>query len=279
MSNFKAKIPLTISAPVTIFSRICIDVMYMPGMQKTQSPRYLVIARDDLSGASEGRALEEATSEELALFFWEEIFLERGHQNIRTAIIKACGQKKGALKNWADHVPFALFADRITARRSLGGLSPYRLLFGVEPLLPFDLVEASFMIDSYKSGMTTAELLAARIQQLEKRPEDIAQAASTLEKHRLQSKEQFEKRFAVRLCKENYSPGTLVLVRNTAIEKSLNRKMSPKYDGPYQVIRQRQGGSYLLAELDGTPRKQAIAAFRIVPYISRSNVRLKQLEA
>ncbi|EKM56825.1 uncharacterized protein PHACADRAFT_93063, partial [Phanerochaete carnosa HHB-10118-sp] len=64
----------------------------------------------------------------------------------------------------------------------------------------------------------------------------------------------------------------------TLIEKSLNQKMTPKYDGLYQVIQQRQGGSYFLAELDGTSRKQAIAAFHIVPYIFKSNVQLKKLE-
>ncbi|EKM52625.1 uncharacterized protein PHACADRAFT_100538, partial [Phanerochaete carnosa HHB-10118-sp] len=41
------------------------------------------------------------------------------------------------------------------------------------------------------------------------------------------------------------------------------------------VIQQRQRGSYLLAELDGTSCKQAIAAFHIVPYISRSTVLLR----
>lgn len=324
ISTYKAQIPLTISTPVTIFSKICIDVMYMPGLKNTSNPRYLVIARDDLSGASEGRALERATSDELASFFWEEIFcrygavyqvttdngpevlgafqkllktyhiphiqitpynsrangsVERGHQNIRSAIVKTCATRGSSIKNWAVHLPFALFANKITARRSLGGISPYRLLYGVEPLLPFDLTEASFMIQSYKSGMTTAELLAARLQQLEKRPEDIAKAVSTLKKHRLQSKEQFEKRFATRLCQGSYGPGTLVLIRNTAIEKSLNRKTLPKYEGPYQVIRQRTGGAYLLAELDGTPRRQAIAAFRVVPYISRQSPQLQDLES
>ena len=146
--------------------------MYMPGMGKGTVPKYLVIAKDDLTGASEGRALVSITSGDLAAFFWEEIFcrygavyqvttdngpevkgafakllkeyhiphvrispynsqangvVERGHFTIREAIVKACGTKKSELHNWANHVPFALFADKITARRSLGGLSPYQI--------------------------------------------------------------------------------------------------------------------------------------------------------
>ena len=68
------------------------------------------------------------------------------------------------------------------------------------------------MIDNYTSGMTREDLLAARIRQLEKRQEDIEAAAAVLRKYRLQSKEQFEHRFATRLCRSSYEPGTLVLV-------------------------------------------------------------------
>ena len=135
------------------------------------------------------------------------------------------------------------------------------------------------MIDSYKSEMDQDELLAAGILQLEKRPEDIKHAAATLRQHWLKSKQQFEECFATRLCSNSYPPGTLVLVRNSEVEKSLNRKMAPRYDGPYEVIRRTTGGSYMLAELDGTARKQAVAAFRIIPYVSRTDLRLKQLEA
>ena len=40
--------------------------------------RYIVAARDDLSGAAEGRALKENSASQLAKFFWEEIFCRYG---------------------------------------------------------------------------------------------------------------------------------------------------------------------------------------------------------
>ena len=102
-------------------------------------------------------------------------------------------------------------------------------------------------------------------------------AANTLKKNRLKSKEQFEKRFLRRLVKDSYTPGTLVLVRNNTIEKSMNRKHKPRYNGPYEVVRRTTGGSYILQELDGTVWRQGIAAFRIIPYISRRDSRLPDL--
>ena len=73
----------------------------------------------------------------------------------------------------------AFFADRITIHRSTG-FSPYYLLHGVHPVLPFDIVESTIMVEGFRSETTQSELLALRIRQLEKRETDIAQAASAL---------------------------------------------------------------------------------------------------
>lgn len=169
-----------------------------------------------------------------------------------------------------------LFADRITVRKATG-FSPFYLLHGIEPLLPFDLTEASFMVEGFRSGLTTAELLALKVQQLEKRTEDIAQAAETLARNRLGTKEQFERKFHARLQKDSYDPGFLVLVRNSGIEKSLDKKTKPRYQGPFEIVRHTTGGSYVLQELDGSVKRQSVAAFGIIPYISRKDTRLYQL--
>ena len=66
-------------------------------------------------------------------------------------------------------------------------------------------------------------------------------------------------------------------MRNTAIEKELNRKTKSRYKGPYRVIRQMSKGSYELQELDGTPLRYSVAAFRVIPYISRDLSKLQQL--
>ncbi|EKM48043.1 uncharacterized protein PHACADRAFT_109473 [Phanerochaete carnosa HHB-10118-sp] len=266
----KVQVPLMVSTPATIFVKIYLDIMYMPTVQ---GYRYIVAARDDLSGAAEGRALRKATSSAVAKFLWEEIFCRYGHFIIRESLVKLCD---GKIRRWPGYVQQAFFADKITVRRQTG-FSPFYLLHGIYPVLPFDLAEASFMVDGFKSGMSSEELLTLRIRQLEKKPEDLAKASEVLQKHRFRSKDQFEQRYRTRMFRDSYTPGTLVLVRNSHVEASLDRKTKDRYMGPYEVVRQTRNGAYVLQELDGTPWRQAVAAFRLIPYISRSDKYLDQI--
>ena len=102
--------------------------------------------------------------------------VERGHFIIREALIKAC---KGKLTNWPLKVPEILFADQITVNR-VTGFSPFQLLHATDPLLPLDLAKATFLVKEFISGMQTEDLLVMRARQLEKHPDDVAQAAETL---------------------------------------------------------------------------------------------------
>ena len=76
------------------------------------------------------------------------------------------------------------------------------------------------------------------------------------------------------MCTE-YQPGDLVLVRNTPIETSHDRKAHPRYLGPYQIMQKGHGKSYILQEMDGTVMKQSIATYRLMPYITRNHEFMK----
>ena len=71
-----------------------------------------------------------------------------------------------------------------------------------------------------------------------------------------------------------FQKGDLVLMRNTVIEKSLNKKMKSRYLGPLVVVSRNKGGAYILAELDGTVLQWPAAAFRIIPYHARKRIEL-----
>jgi hypothetical protein len=198
--------------------------------------------------------------------------VERGHYIIREALIKSCPRNQyGDAVGWHEKIQLAMFADRVTIN-SVTGFSPYYLLHGAHPLLPFDLFEATFLVEDFHSGMSTSDLLAARIRQLEKHREDVIRASEVLEKARLQSKEQFIRRYAHRLQKPEYMEGELVLVRNSRFEMELNHfKITPRYLGPYQVHKRTRNGAYVLKELDGTIHQTRYAAFRIISYIQRED--------
>ncbi|KAF9526248.1 hypothetical protein CPB83DRAFT_748348, partial [Crepidotus variabilis] len=191
--------------------------------------------------------------------------VERGHFNLRESIVKGC---EGNIKNWPLKVPEIVFADRITVSR-VTGFSPFQLLHATDPILPLDLAEATFMVEEFRTGMTTSDLLVLRARQIAKHPDDLARATRTLQHFCFKSKEQFEKRFHHQLTRKTFNPGELVLPRCTSIELSHDCKSKQQYLGPYEVALRTEGGNYKLNELDGTRLKLRYGARRLIPYISR----------
>jgi hypothetical protein len=71
--------------------------------------------------------------------------VERGHFTLREAIVKACD---GKITRWPSKLAEALFADRVTIS-SVTGYSPFQLLHATDPILPFDLTEATFLVEGF----------------------------------------------------------------------------------------------------------------------------------
>ena len=93
----------------------------------------------------------------------------------------------------------------------------------------------------------------------------------SLASSRMKSKKQFKKCYQKHITKRTFGLGDLGLIHNLEVEQELSRKVKPRYIGPYRVVRQTRGGSYVLAELDETVRQSGVAAFRLIPYISRED--------
>ncbi|EGO20851.1 hypothetical protein SERLADRAFT_442230 [Serpula lacrymans var. lacrymans S7.9] len=68
------------------------------------------------------------------------------------------------------------------------------------------------------------------------------------------------------MFKDEYQPGELVLVGNTQVEKELDHKAKPCYNGPYEVVQSTKGGLYILKEIDGSVSQRGIAEFFLLPY-------------
>ena len=67
--------PLSVSTPLALFQKVYVDIMHMP---EAKGFKYIVAARDDLSGVCKARALRHATAKELAKFFSEQIIYRYG---------------------------------------------------------------------------------------------------------------------------------------------------------------------------------------------------------
>jgi hypothetical protein len=155
--------------------------------------------------------------------------VERQHCTIRDSISKACD---GDDSRWPTIAPFASWADRTTTHKSTGH-SPFYMAHGVEPILPFDLIQATFLVPNLTSPLLTVELLATRARQLQKRPADLMSIQDRILASRHTSIRQFEKQYANTICNFDFTPGTLILVRNSSLTMD---KMKPQYLGPIIVL-------------------------------------------
>jgi transposase InsO family protein len=193
--------------------------------------------------------------------------IERPHLTLREAIVKACD---GDIKRWPTVFPHCLWANRVTVKKSTG-YSPFYMAHGVEPILPFDILHATYLAPKFDRPLTTPELIAIRAQQLERRDDDLALIRDRVIKSRYTSIDQFTKEHKNQIRNQDFKPGTLVLIRNKRAEQ-LGGKTLPRYYGPMVVVSRRGEGSYTLAELDGAVSKTRYAPFRLVQYYPRDPV-------
>jgi hypothetical protein len=191
--------------------------------------------------------------------------VERRHFDVRESLVKAAG---GEENRWTTVAASVFWAERISIQRSTG-YSPYYIAHGLEPLLPFDLAEATYLSPSFTKPLPTTDLISARAIQLQKRPQDLAKVKELILKARYDSIRHFNEKYSNTIRDFNFSPGSLVLVRNSRYDTDVGSKTKPRYFGPMVVLRRTPGGSYILAELDGSISKLRFAAFRLVPYHPR----------
>jgi len=135
-------------------------------------------------------------------------------------------------------------------------LLPYFMMHGVELIFPFDLAEAMFLAPLKRQGaLMTTELIAWRTRQLQKHMEDLEAIRERVVAVRFMSICKFEKCFHMNIKLHNFQPGAYVLVHSSKVEYELSKKTKLHYLRPMVVVRCMKGGSYMLAEFDGTISK------------------------
>jgi hypothetical protein len=126
---------------------------------------------------------------------------------------------------------------------------------------------------TWKEVKSTADLLALRTLQLQRRDEDHEEISLRLRRVREQGKEHFDATHALHTTP--FKAGEMVLLHNTMREKDMSRdqKMLFRWLGPYRV---REAialkGTYILEELDGAELGGTVAGNRLKRFHVRPEV-------
>jgi hypothetical protein len=150
--------------------------------------------------------------------------------------------------SWPDHLDFALFAYRTSPLESLGGLSPFELMFGrAHNSFAFDY-SATPPADSARplSIIERTSELKAKVEQLHPRALEI-QAGLKEAQAAQQSKRQ--------ATMESPLPvGTIVYALQGRMKPKLQ---GPDFVGPFRVCKRNKGGNYMLQSPSGQPASRA----------------------
>jgi len=200
--------------------------------------------------------------------------VEQSHFNVHQALFKAADGKQS---RWVQVAHSVFWSKHVTPHKCMG-CSPYFAATGVHPLLPFDMVEANYLLPPPNLLLSTTNLIARQAIALQKRQDDLTWLRAQVHDHCNKAAICFKREHLATIHDYDFKSGDLILVCNMAIEKALNRKMQPHYFGPMVVVSRNKGGAYIVCNLDGTLLHSLTAAFQVVPYFTHDHIDIPNLK-
>ena len=87
----------------------------------------------------------------------------------------------GEQNKWSQVTYSVFWSEQITIRKCMGCL-PFYAATGVHPILPFDILEANYLLPPPDSLLSSTDLRAQRAIALQKRQEDLSQLQARVHK-------------------------------------------------------------------------------------------------
>ena len=91
------------------------------------------------------------------------------HFDVRQALFKAADGEQG---RWLQAAHSVFWSERVTPRKRMG-CAPYYAVTGTHPLLPFDIIEANYLLPPPDSLLASTNLIARCTVALQKCTEDL----------------------------------------------------------------------------------------------------------
>eukprot|EP00253_Pinus_taeda_P026856 PITA_26856 len=150
-------------------------------------------------------------------------------------------------RNWHKSLVFALWADRVTHKASIG-TSPFNLVYGKEAILPTNLVLPSLALVQFIEEAPSSSI-QLRYDQILKLEEEREKAKDTHAKHQQIIKAAFD---SASSGSKQFQVGNLVLKWDKAHEdKGKHTKFQKLWLGPFQICEKIGHSTFLLQDLTG----------------------------
>ncbi|XP_021999239.1 uncharacterized protein LOC110896105 [Helianthus annuus] len=165
--------------------------------------------------------------------------VERANRSIVDGIKKRLGREG---LSWADELPHVLWAIRTMPKTSTRK-TPFSLTYGTEAVIPAEVgIPTPLMRLSQNDN---EQQLCLNLDLAEERRELAAIREAKYKK-------ELEKHYNLKVKEVRFKEGDYVMRRNDASLIEGTGKMSPKWEGPYQVKTAGKNGAYTLTKMDGT---------------------------
>ena len=181
--------------------------------------------------------------------------VESMNKNILQPLKKRLDDAKGA---WVDEISGILWAIRTTSTQATGS-TPFSLVYGTEAVIPAEM-EVRSARTAFPDQALNSDHLKANLDLLEEAREDAAISTSI-------RAQQVSRYYNRRVCNRQFQVGDLVL-RNCEASRPAGerKKLTPNWEGPYQINQVLGYGAYKLAELNGLPLSRTWNAVHLKKY-------------